>query len=68
MNQSRTMSAAESVANVAIGYGIALATQVVVFDALQIPVSLGQNLCIGVVFTVVSLIRSYLLRRFFNRL
>ena len=68
MNQSRTMSAAESVANVLIGYGIALITQVVVFDALEIPVSLGQNLCIGVVFTVVSLIRSYLLRRFFNRL
>ena len=68
MTQSRTMSAAESVANVAIGYGIALATQVVVFDALQIPVSLGQNLWIGAVFTVVSLIRSYILRRFFDRL
>ena len=68
MTQSRTMSAAESVANVAIGYGIALITQVVVFDALAIPVSFGQNLCIGVVFTVVSLVRSYLLRRFFNRL
>ena len=68
MTQSRTMSAAESVANVAIGYGIALITQVVVFDALAIPVSLEQNLWIGVVFTVVSLVRSYLLRRFFNRL
>ena len=68
MTQSRTMSAAESVANVVIGYGIALATQVVVFDALKIPVSLGQNLWIGVVFTVVSLIRSYLLRRVFNQL
>ena len=68
MTQSCRMSAAESVANVAIGYGIALATQVVVFDALAIPVSLGQNLCIGAVFTVVSLVRSYLLRRFFNRL
>ena len=68
MTQSRTMSAAESVANVAIGFGIALATQVVVFGALEIPVSLEQNLCIGVVFTVVSLIRSYLLRRVFNRL
>ena len=68
MNQSRTMSAAESVANVAVGYGIALITQVVVFEALEIPVSLGQNLCIGAAFTAVSLVRSYLLRRFFNRL
>ena len=68
MTQSRTMSAAESVANVVIGYGIALETQVVVFGTLEIPVSLEQNLCIGAVFTVVSLIRSYLLRRFFNQL
>lgn len=68
MTQSRTMSAAESATNVLVGYGIALATQVVVFDALQIPVSFGQNLWIGMVFTAVSLIRSYLLRRFFNRL
>lgn len=68
MTQTRTMSAVESVANVLVGYGIALATQVVVFDALQIPVSFGQNLWIGMVFTAVSLIRSYLLRRFFNRL
>jgi hypothetical protein len=68
MSQSRTMSAAESVANVVIGYGIALVTQVVVFGALHIPVSLDQNLWIGAVFTVVSLVRSYLLRRLFNRL
>ncbi len=68
MIQSRTMSAAESVANVAVGYGIALLTQVIVFGALGLSISLGQNLWIGAVFTVVSLARSYLLRRVFNRL
>jgi len=68
MSQSRTMSGLESVANVAIGYGIALATQVIVFGALEIPVSLDQNLWIGAVFTAVSLARSYVMRRIFNRL
>jgi len=68
MSQSRRMSGLESVANVVIGYGVALATQVVVFGALAISVSLEQNLWIGAVFTVVSLARSYLLRRVFNRL
>ena len=68
MTQSRTMSAVESVANVVIGYGVALATQVVVFGSLGLSVSLAQNLWIGAVFTVVSLARSYLLRRVFNRL
>jgi len=62
------MSAAESVANVAIGYGIALVTQVIVFGSLGLSVSLEQNLWIGGIFTVVSLARSYLLRRIFNRL
>jgi len=68
MSHSRPMSAAESVAIVAIGYGIALLTQVVVFGALEIPVSLDQNLWIGAVFTAVSLVRSYVMRRVFNRL
>jgi len=62
------MSAAESVANVLIGYGIALATQVIVFGSLGLSVSLEQNLWIGAVFTVVSLVRSYAMRRIFNRL
>ena len=68
MTQSRTMSAVESVANVLIGYGIALATQVIVFGLLEIPVSLAQNLWIGGIFTAVSLVRSYVVRRLFNRL
>ena len=68
MIQSRTMSAVESVANVLIGYGIALTTQVVVFGLLEIPVSLEQNLWIGGIFTAVSLVRSYVVRRLFNRL
>ena len=68
MIQSRTMSAVESVANVVIGYGVALTTQVIVFGLLEIPVSLEQNLWIGGIFTAVSLVRSYVVRRLFNRL
>lgn len=68
MTQTRTMSAVESVANVLVGYGIALTTQVVVFGLLEIPVSFAQNLWIGGIFTVVSLVRSYVVRRLFNRL
>lgn len=66
MSQSRTMSAVESVANIAIGIGVAFAAQLIVFPALGIPVSLGQNVQITAIFTVVSLIRSYAVRRVFN--
>ena len=62
------MSMVEAVANVVIGYGIAIATQVVVFPIFGIHITLTDDLAIGLVFLVVSLIRSYLLRRVFERL
>ncbi|WP_231848946.1 DUF7220 family protein [Paramagnetospirillum magneticum] len=62
------MSMVEAVANVVIGYAIAVATQVVVFPIFGIHITLADDLAIGLVFLVVSLIRSYLLRRVFERL
>ena len=62
------MSLAEAVTNVVIGYGIAVATQVVVFPAFGIHITLADDLRIGLVFLLVSLIRSYMLRRVFERL
>ena len=55
-DQSRRMSLVESVANVAIGYGIALLTQLAVFPAFGLHVSLEQNAAIGAIFTVVSIV------------
>lgn len=67
MSQPRHHSALEAVANVAIGYGVALVSQLVIFAALGIEATLRQNLTIGVWFTLISLARSYALRRMFNR-
>jgi len=53
---------------VAVGYGVALLSQILVFPIFGIHVSLKQNVYIGLIFTVVSIIRSYFLRRIFNRL
>ena len=62
------MSLAEAAANVVIGYAIAVATQVMVFPVFGIHITLADDLRIGLVFLVVSLIRSYMLRRVFERL
>lgn len=67
MSQSRLMSVVESVTNVAVGYGVAVGTQLAVFPLFGIEASLSDNLAIGAVFTVISLVRSYALRRLFNR-
>jgi hypothetical protein len=67
MSQSPRHSALEAVANVAIGYGVALVSQIVVFAGLGVEASFRQNLAIGAWFTGVSLVRSYAVRRMFNR-
>ncbi len=66
--QSRWMSLVESLTNIAVGYGLAVLTQILVFPLFGLLASLGENLVIGAVFTVISLIRSFALRRIFNRL
>ena len=65
--QTRWQSFIESWANVLVGYGVALLTQIIVFPLFGMQVSLGQNIQIGIIFTLVSLARSYVLRRVFNR-
>lgn len=64
--QSKKHSLLESVVNVAIGYGIAILSQIAIFPLFGIHIPLRDNLLIGVIFTVVSIVRSYALRRAFN--
>jgi hypothetical protein len=49
------MSLVEAVANVLVGFGVAIATQVLVFPLFGIAASLSENLAIGGVFTLVSI-------------
>ncbi len=59
MRQSRLMSGIEAVANVVVGYAVAVGTQLLVFPAFGVATTLAQNLAIGLIFTLVSLVRSY---------
>jgi hypothetical protein len=64
--QTKTESFIESISNVAIGYMVALFSQIVIFPFYDINISLPDNLMIGVWFTIISITRSYLIRRYFN--
>ena len=68
MKQSRWMSFAEAVVNVVVGYGVAVLTQMLVFPLFGLRASVSDNLLIGVIFTMVSLVRSFTLRRVFESL
>jgi hypothetical protein len=68
MKQSRAMSLVESLANVAVGYGVAVVTQILIFPIFGLHTTLAQNLMMGAIFTVVSIGRSYALRRLFEEI
>ena len=67
MAQSKRGSLIEAVTNTFVGYVLAVATQFAVFPVFGLQVGVVENLGLGLVFTAVSLIRSYLLRRLFDR-
>ena len=66
--QSKKQSFIESLINILIGYITALVSQLLIFPLFNIIVPFTDNLLIGAYFTIISLIRSYLIRRFFNNL
>lgn len=66
MKQSRLMSLIEAITNVIVGYGVAVVTQILIFPIFGLHTTLAQNLQMGLLFTGVSIIRSFLLRRFFE--
>jgi hypothetical protein len=68
MRQSRLMSLVEAGVNVVTGYGIAVATQALVFPLFGLHATLEQNMAIGLIFTLVSLARSYVLRSAFEKI
>lgn len=65
--QTKLHSFLESLSNVAIGYGVALASQLLIFPLYDIYIPLSHNIQIGLWFTAVSIARSYILRRWFNK-
>ena len=67
MKQSRLMSFIEAISNVVVGYGVAVVTQILIFPIFGLHTTLAQNLKMGAIFTIVSIARSFALRRVFER-
>jgi hypothetical protein len=66
--QTRFGSFVESWANIAIGFAINFTANLLILPLFGLPVTPGDAFGIGLVFTGISLARSYLLRRCFNGL
>ena len=65
--QSRRQSLIEAITNVVVGYALAVITQIVVFPWFGLQIPFRDNLMIGAMFVMISLLRSYALRRIFER-
>jgi hypothetical protein len=65
--QLKKHSLLESIINILVGYGVALGSQILIFPQYGINISIRDNIDIGLLFTVISLVRSYVLRRIFTR-
>lgn len=65
--QSKKHSMIESLTNVMIGYVVALLSQLAVFPLFNIHIPFSDNLLITAYFTLISLVRSYIVRRYFNK-
>jgi hypothetical protein len=64
--QLRIDSLMEAVTNTAIGFVISMVTWQVIVAAFNLPTSVGDDLLIVGIFTVISILRQYVLRRLFD--
>ncbi len=66
MGQSRKMSMLEIVTGTSIGLIVSLASNVVIFHAMGKQMTWHENIQMTAYFTVISIIRSFYVRRLFN--
>lgn len=66
--QTKKHSLYETIWNICIGFVVAMLAQLIIFPLYHIHIPFNHNLQIGGWMTLVSLIRSYGLRRWFNKL
>ena len=64
--QSKKQSFIESLTSTTIGIIIGIVLNLTILPIFGYPVSLSDSLWISVIFTIVSIIRSYIIRRRFN--
>lgn len=66
MTQTRLGSFIEAWINVAIGFSINFAANLLIFPLFGMHISLSNNFLMGLIYTAISVARSYVIRRWFN--
>lgn len=66
--QTRLGSIAEAWANILVGFTVNYIANLCIFPLFGMHISLANNFWMGCIYTVISLVRQYVLRRWFNGL
>lgn len=66
MKQTKLGSLIEAVMNTCIGFAINFIANLLIFPLFDMHISLGDNFLMGLIYTAISVIRSYAVRRWFN--
>ena len=66
--QSHSHSVIEAIINTGVGFGVSMLANLIVLPWFGFHVSVLAALNIGIIFTVISIVRSYVLRRVFNKI
>lgn len=66
MNQTRIGSLIEALMNVAIGLVVSTVANALVFPHFGFHPSMAQNVGISLIYTAISIVRQFVLRRWFN--
>lgn len=66
MNQTKLGSLIECLINIAIGFAINFGANLLILPLFGFHITLANNLYMGLLYTVISVVRSYVVRRWFN--
>jgi hypothetical protein len=68
MSQTRLGSSIETASNIAIGFAINFVCNLIILPMFGFDIHPGAAFTMGLVYTAISVVRSYMVRRWFNSL
>lgn len=66
MQQTKLSSFIEAMTNIVIGFTINYIANLLIFPLFDMHISMKDNFYMGLIYTIISVVRSYALRRWFN--
>lgn len=66
MGQTKKGSVLETITNTAVGFAINYTANLLIFPLYGMHISPGNNFLLGLIYTIISVVRSYGMRRLFN--